>query len=262
MKILALNASHRGNQGHTRFLVDKLAKGATDGGAQFEVVTLAELKINRCLSCGKCNTREHYLRCVYDDKDDVRGVFNRMAEADIIVFATPVYVFSMPGLLKTFLDRLYATGDVFDLRLTKSGMFFHHLDPDICSKPIVALICCDNTEKETPQNLISYFRTYAKFHDAPLAGLLVRNAGRFAGHGRDPGAFERAPRLAAAYQAFEQAGYELATTGRVKPSTQKAASQNIIPMPPLIRLLKNFQPVKRKMLEQARKMTRFANGDV
>ena len=262
MKILTINGSHRGSKGHTGYLVARLAQGAVKGGAEFEVVNLAELKINPCLSCGVCNTEEHYLKCVYEDKDDVRAVHDKMIEADLLVFATPIYVFTMPGRLKNFLDRLYSTGDVFDLRLTKSGLFFHHLNPDICSKPLAVLICCDNTEKETPANLVSYFKTYAKFQDAKIVGLMVRNAGRFAGHGRDPEAFKRAPKLEETYQAFEKAGYELATTGRVSPATQKKASQNIIPMPPLIRLLKNFRPVKKKMLAQARAMTRYSKGDV
>jgi len=46
---------------------------------------------------------------VYDGKDDVRAVFKKMAEADLIIYATPVYVFGMSGLLKIFLERMYAT---------------------------------------------------------------------------------------------------------------------------------------------------------
>src|SRR5512142_2220289 len=122
MKILAINASHRGDKGHTRFLIDKIFQGATTAGAACEVVTLAKLKINRCLACWQCHTDAHYLRCVYDDKDDVRSVFRKMAAADLIIYATPVYVFGMTGLLKAFLDRLNATGDSRILRATNSGL--------------------------------------------------------------------------------------------------------------------------------------------
>ncbi len=262
MKIIAINGSHRGDNGHTRYLIDRLFKGASEAGAEVEAITLAKLKINRCLSCGKCNTKDHYLKCVFDEKDDVRAVFDKMAAADIIIFATPIYIFTMTSLLKTFMDRLYATADVFDLSLTESGLFFHHIDRDICSKPMAALICCDNTENETTKNLISYFRTYAKFHDAPLVGMLVRNAGRFAGHGKDPEAFNRAPKLADAYQAFEEAGRELATDGRVSRPTEKKAGQNILPIPPIIKLLKNLRPVKKKLVAQARLMSTYKEGDV
>jgi len=30
------------------------------------------------------------------------------------------------------------------------------------------MVCCDNLEDETPRNVISYFKTYAKFMDAPM----------------------------------------------------------------------------------------------
>lgn len=37
MKLLAINASHRGDKGHTCFFVDKLFKGATEAGAACEL---------------------------------------------------------------------------------------------------------------------------------------------------------------------------------------------------------------------------------
>ena len=101
----------------------------------------------------------------------MKAIFAKMAAADLIVFATPVYVFAMSALLKMFLERLYSTSDVFDLKLTQSGLFFHHVDSAICSKPFALLVCCDNMERETPKNVISYFRTYGKFMDAPQVGL-------------------------------------------------------------------------------------------
>ena len=262
MNILAINGSHRGVKGHTQFLLDLLGRGAAAGKAGFETVTLAELEINRCISCGKCNSPDQYLKCIYHDKDDMKSVLEKMAAADILVFATPIYIFTVTGLFKNFLDRLYSTSDVFDLRISNSGMFFHHVDHDVCSKPLVSLICCDNTEPETPSNAVSLFRTYAKFHDAPLVGELVRNAGRFAGHGKDPQATQRSPKLKQAYEAFEKAGAELAGQGSISRSTQKTASQNILPIPPLLMPFRHLRPIKMKLLEQARRMSAYRDGDV
>lgn len=262
MKILAINASHRGNRGHTKFLLDRLSKGVTARGAQLEVVALSKHKINPCISCGKCNSKDHYLKCIHEDKDDVRSIFDKMAAADLLIYATPIYLFTMTGLLKNFLDRMYATADVFDLKMTKSGLFFHHVDETISSKPFVTLICCDNMEKEITKNAISYFKTYAKFHDADQVGLLVRNAGRFLGHGKDPDAEKRSTRIKDAYQAFEDAGRELATTGRISASTQKRAAQDVLPIPPFIRWLKNLRPVKMKIIKFARQNTIYTEGDV
>ena len=249
MRIIAINSSHRGDSGYTRFLIGKLFQGATTAGAECEVITLAKLKINRCLACGKCHTQEQYLKCVQDEKDDVRMVFNKMANADIIVFATPVYIFTMTGLLKTFLDRLYATGDIYDARLSKSGLIFHHINHTICSKPFVTLVCCNNVENESLKNVISYFRTYAKFQDAPQVGILVRNGGRLAGYGKDPGQEKKVPKIFDVYKAYEQAGRELATEGRIRRSTQRRANQEIIPIP-LFKILKHFRLFKLKLIRQ------------
>ena len=255
MRIIAINGSHRGDKGHTRFLIDKLFQGATVAGAECEVVTLAKLKINRCLSCGQCHTEENHLRCVHDGEDDVRAVFQRMAEADLIIYATPVYVFTLSGLLKTFIDRMYATGDVFDLRLTESGLLFHHIDHAICSKPFVTLVCCDNLEIETPKNVLSYFRTFSKFMDAPQVGVLVRNAGRLSGHGKAPELEKKVPKIFDVYAAYEQAGRELATEGRIQRATQRRANQEIVPAP-MFGVLKRlpFRFLKGKFVEHARKM--------
>ena len=248
MRILAINASHRGDNGYTRFLIDKLFEGATAAGAECEVVTLSKLKIKRCLACNRCHTPEQSLKCVNDDKDDVRMVFNKMADADIIVFATPVYIFTMSGLLKTFLDRYYATANVSKLNLSKSGLIFHHIDHAICSKPFVTLVCCGNLEDETPKNVLSYFRTYARFQDAQQVGSLVRNAARLTGHGQDPEQEKKFPKILDVYQAYEQAGRELATEGRIRPSSQRRANQEIIPIP-LFRILKHFKSFKKKIVK-------------
>lgn len=250
MHILALNSSYRGDSGHTRALLDLLAAGAREAGANFETITLARHKINRCLGCGKCHGPDHHLQCVYHDKDDVAALYAQIRQADLLIYATPVYIFGISGLLKIFLDRMYATSDVHQMRLTHSGLFFHHVDPQVCSKPFVSLVCCDNLDPETPRNALAYFRTYARFMDAPLAGELVRNAGRLFGHGHDPQATERFPKINAVYAAYRQAGRELAQTGRINPATQRQANQEIIPVP-FFGLLKHLPPFKRQMVARA-----------
>jgi multimeric flavodoxin WrbA len=175
MRIIAINASHRGDKGTTLFFIDRLFCGASRAGAECDIITLAKCKINRCLSCYRCQTVEPRLLCVYNDKDDVRMIFDKMSGADIIVFATPVYLMNMSGLLKTFLDRTYSTMDCTDGRLS-NGLIHHHINPTISSKPFVTLVVCGNLENETWKNVTSYFRMYARFMETRQVGVLVRNA--------------------------------------------------------------------------------------
>jgi hypothetical protein len=183
MKLLAINGSYRGDKGHTGHLINLLYEGAQAAGAESEVVTLARQKINRCLACGECHTSEHYLKCAYAEKDSVAQIFSKIAAADFVIYSTSVYVFGISGLLKTFLDRLYSTSDVNEMRVTRSGLFFHHVDEAICSKPFVSLVCCDNLDPEMPRNAREYFRIFARFMDAPRVGELVRSGGRLFGYG-------------------------------------------------------------------------------
>ncbi|MBN1547199.1 MAG: flavodoxin family protein, partial [Syntrophaceae bacterium] len=178
MIITAINGSYRAERGYTNFLIELLFQGAREAGAKCSTVHLADCYIERCLACGRCQSKKNQRPCVHEQTDDVAAIFRRMKESDLIIYATPLYVFAMSGLLKTFLERFYAKGVVSDLTVSKKGLIFHKITAAICSKPFVTLVCSDNLERETPQNVIDYFATSSKFTDAPQVGLLVRNGGQ------------------------------------------------------------------------------------
>ncbi|HEX2995082.1 MAG TPA: flavodoxin family protein [Anaerolineales bacterium] len=255
MKLLAINGSYRGDKGHTGYLLDLLFQGARETGAECKSILLARHKINHCLACDKCHQNDHFLQCAYRDRDGVAAIFEEMAQADLIIYAAPVYLLGLSGLLKIFIDRMYSTSDVNELQITKSGLLFHHVDRSICSKPFVSLICCDNLENEMPENAISYFRTFSRFMDAPHVGELVRSGGKLVQYGHDLERPQRFPRLEQIYNAYIQAGRELALRGRIEPMTQRQASQEIISVP-FFKILKNLPAFKPVMLERAKEMLR------
>jgi NAD(P)H-dependent FMN reductase len=252
MKLLALNASHRGDQGYTHLLLTHLLQGARAAGAQTETLTLARCKINRCLACIKCQQAgDKHLTCVYDARDDVPQIFDAMRSADILIFATPIYMMSIASLLKTLLDRLYATMDCADIRLTKTGLLHHHVDAALSSKPFVSLLCCANLEAGMTANAAHYFRTYARFMEAPQVGALVRNASPLLDD-------ESNPRVRRVLAAYEQAGRELAKVRRIARTTQWAANQELVNVP-LFSLVKRL-PFMKPMI--ARETRRFYGGGV
>ncbi len=251
MRIVAINGSHRGAKGLTQFLLDKVAAGARQAGAEFESVVLAKANMNQCLGCQVCRSEKSYLRCVYEDKDDVLEIFNIMRQADLLIFATPVYIFTMTGLMKRLLDRIYSTGDTNDLRLSRSGLFFHHIDAELCSKPFAVLVCCDNIENETPRNVLTYFKTYARFMDAHIIGTLVRKSGQLMRQNELLPDGSPNPRIAKIYAAFEQAGRDLAISGRISAATQRQANQSVLEIP-FLELLIRLKPFKKRMMVHAR----------
>ena len=243
MKILAINSSHRGRSGCTQLLLDKLAEGATACGAEFETVVLAEQKINRCLACDFCSKPATLGHCVYEDQDDVKAIFERMRAADLIVYGSPVYVFGVTGLLKTFLDRFNSTGTALGLFLTQSGLIFHHADRQVIGKPLVILTLCANIEQETVKNTLSYFQTFARYADAPIVGTLVRKMAPQLEKQDDP-------LVQDVLAAYVQAGRELALGGKISRSTEKTAAKPLLKIP-FLNLLLHFRTFKRRAVEQA-----------
>jgi multimeric flavodoxin WrbA len=105
-KILVINGSPVKN-GNTATLVDWFSKGARAKGADVEIVNAAFLKYksNGCISCRKCQKTREYL-CVI--KDEVQPVLAKMAKADAIVMATPLYFYGPSAQLKLVMDRMFS----------------------------------------------------------------------------------------------------------------------------------------------------------
>jgi multimeric flavodoxin WrbA len=105
-KILILNGSPK-KKGNTSMLIDWFSSGAISQGAEVEIVRTAFLKYKTtgCTSCRACQKSDKYECCV---DDEAKPVLARMAEVDVIVFATPLYFFSASTQLKMVFDRMFS----------------------------------------------------------------------------------------------------------------------------------------------------------
>ncbi|MDO4943016.1 MAG: flavodoxin family protein [Lachnospiraceae bacterium] len=112
MKITILNGSPRLN-GNTEIMVDEFMKGAKASGHEVDKINLAGKKIAGCLGCQYCFA--HGGKCVQND--DMAAVLESLDQADLVVFASPIYWFDITGQLKCAIDRMYARGSV--------GFHFH-----------------------------------------------------------------------------------------------------------------------------------------
>ncbi len=98
-KVLGLMGSPRKGQ-HTDAMLQALLAGATATGAETEQVPVANLGIKPCQSCYACAKLGH---CVI--KDEMQAVYSKLAEADVIVLASPLYFFGLSAQLKALVDR-------------------------------------------------------------------------------------------------------------------------------------------------------------
>ena len=98
-RVLIISSSPR-KGGNSESLAAAFAKGAQEAGHQVETVYLREKQYGFCKGCFACLKLGH---CVI--KDDAVEIAAKMHDADVLVFVTPVYYYSVSGQLKTMLDR-------------------------------------------------------------------------------------------------------------------------------------------------------------
>ncbi len=101
-KIVILLGSPR-REGNSAALAERIAEGAA--GAEVEVFYLHGMKIAPCNACEGCH-KPGAKGCVI--KDDMQRLYPRMTEADAIVFASPIYWFTVSAQMKLAMDRCYA----------------------------------------------------------------------------------------------------------------------------------------------------------
>lgn len=104
--VLIITSSFRHNS-NSSALAKAFAEGAKSTGNSVETVELYDKSIAFCKGCLACQKTG---KCVIND--DAVTIAEKMLNADVLVFASPVYYYSISGQLKTMLDRanpLYAS---------------------------------------------------------------------------------------------------------------------------------------------------------
>lgn len=102
MKVLGICCSPR-KDGNSEILLKEALKGAQECSAKTEFLPLRRKKIAPCIACLKCMENG-----VCAQKDDMQDLYPKLLKADGLIFASPVYFYSISGSAKNFLDRTYA----------------------------------------------------------------------------------------------------------------------------------------------------------
>lgn len=104
MNTLVINGSPRGESSNSMRLTSAFLEGA--GLTDAELVHLYELEIAPCRGCYSCWTKTPG-QCVM--RDDMERLMERILAADTVIWSFPLYYYSVPGVVKTTLDRLLPT---------------------------------------------------------------------------------------------------------------------------------------------------------
>ena len=163
-KVLVISTSLR-KQSNSEALANAFAKGASEAGHSVEIVSLRGKTIAFCQGCFACLQKK---QCVI--QDDAIDLVKKMHDAEVIVFATPIYYYEMSGQMKTLLDRanpLY--------------------DSDYAFQDIYLLTAAAENSAHTPEKAISGLMGWIDCFDrAKLAGTVfaggVNGVGEIQGH--------------------------------------------------------------------------------
>lgn len=130
MKILVLNGSPRPN-GATADMVKAFARGAEEAGHTVNVVCAAQKNVKGCMACEYCHTKGNGA-CV--QKDDMQELYPEFLSADMVVFASPIYYFTLSAQLQAVIHRTYAFG--IPKNVKKTALILSSGDADVYAPAI------------------------------------------------------------------------------------------------------------------------------
>lgn len=149
-KVIVISTSLRAGS-NSDMLADKFIEGALKSGNEVEKISLINKDIRFCRGCLAC---QKLGKCVIND--DVNVIMQKVLNADVIVWATPIYYYEMSGQMKVLIDRMNA---------------MYNLDYKF--RDVYMLTTAAEDEPETPQRAINGLTGWIDcYHESRLAGTL------------------------------------------------------------------------------------------
>lgn len=219
MKVLAFNSSPRMTKSNTDLILIPFLDGMKELGAEVELLYIRKLEINPCLGCFNCWLKTPGV-CAQDD--DMRTVLPKIAKADVLVLATPLYVDGMSGGMKNLLDRMIPGAHPYiEIR---DGHCRHPGRGETNQTKVVLVSNCGFWEMDNFQPLVIHAKAFCANAGMQFAGALLRP------HGPAMAALQQmdgAPDDV--FDAVRQAGRQLSRDGTMSPATLKTVSRELLP---------------------------------
>ena len=93
-------------KGNTAQLIDSFVKGTADAGHTVEIISLMKNEVKGCLGCNACRYGKP---CV--QKDAFNDLTPKIKAADCLVFASPLYFWTVSARIKAFIERFYCIAE-------------------------------------------------------------------------------------------------------------------------------------------------------
>ena len=233
MNVLAFNCSPRMGKSNTSLILDPFLGGMREAGAEVELFNAKKLKIKPCQGCFKCWEKTPGI-CF--QKDDMQMILPKVREADILVYATPVYVDGVTGPMKNLMDRTLPMIQPFiELR---DGHCRHPLREGTKSGKVVLISNCGFWEMDNFDPLLVHMRAYCKNAYREFAGALLRPQGGALKPMMDMGA-----PVNDILEAARETGCQLVRDGKMADETLATVSRELMPLEMYVQIAnQGFQP--------------------
>jgi putative NADPH-quinone reductase len=221
VQIVAFNGSPRTRRGNTEKILQPFLEGAAAAGAVTETLYLKDLKIMECQGCYAC----HMLtpgKCAV--KDDMTWIMEKMLAADMLVFASPLYFFTVSAYMKALLDRMMIFGSL-KLEVVNGVMVHPPRFPERKWRWVV-ISNAGFPEQDIFRPMEELFRraawTVGGGSHVAIAGMIFRSMGELFS----------VPAMLPGYQwyfdACRQAGADVVLSGQIAPSTQAVLDRPLL----------------------------------
>ena len=220
MKVVAINGSPNMGKGNTALVLGPFLEGVREAGAEVELFYTRKLKINPCQGEFNC-----WLKTPGEcfQQDDMRMLLPKLAEADVLVLATPVYVDGVTGPMKNLLDRIIPLAQpFFELR---DGHCRHPGRDGSKGGKLVLVSNCGFWEMDNFDPLLVYIAAVCKNLGSEFAGALLRPHGPAL-----RGMMERSMPVEDVFESAKEAGRQLVEDGKMSPETLKVVSRELLPL--------------------------------
>jgi len=222
MKVLAVNGSPRMKASSTYHMLKPLLEGMEEAGAETELIHIRQLKLEFCIGCYICWVRTPG-KCIHTDKDRMAAALESFNRADLVVFGTPLYHFTMSGIMKTFIDRTITRFEPWLIPHTGLPGVTGH--PERFKKPekILLVSPCGLPEFEHFDSLVATFKQMARMENWEYVGEILRPFG-------EPLSRRGLQRLFSSYYGLlHQAGRQIILEGRISDELQAELRKDLFP---------------------------------
>lgn len=220
MKVLALNSSPKGDRSCTSLILNPFLEGLEEEGARVELFYTRDLNIKPCTGEFHCWVK-HPGECY--QKDDMQMLYPKLQKANVLVFATPVYVDGITGPLKNVIDRMIPLVEpFFELR---EGHCRHPSRERVEKGRLVLVSNCGFWELDNFDPLIGHMKAVCKNINREFAGALLRPHGPVVIHMQ-----RRGLPVDDILEAAKEAGRQLVRDGKISNETLKEICRELVPL--------------------------------